>query len=432
MSNFKKKKWLCLTSLGFLLSLSLSCGDDKEGGSMGQPYNPDKPIQITEFYPDSGGIATKVIIKGENFGTDPEKVHVYFNEKRAAVVQAIGNMIYAIVPKQPGDTCFVSVAIGKDSLIFDNTFEYTTTTTVSTIAGKVGVSAATDGTLAEAEFHSPRYLVVDAEKNIFVSEFNAHMLRQINEASNIVTTIHKENGMANPNAPATDAEKKVILVPNDGGNVFMEFDPEIQWAGKKISPRPAEGESFTINYKHSLAPNPKDGMVYTRAHNGQLIKFDPRTKAAYLVAIDLMPDSDSYLYFHPNDPNLLFICYAAKHCIYTFNLETKEHTLFAGSINKAGWMDGERLYAEFSSPRQICFDKDANLYVADGGNHCIRKIDPKGIVSTVVGIPQVSGYRDGTPDEAMFNQPDGVAIDDEGILYVADYGNKIIRKLAIE
>ena len=431
MNYSTKRRQLLLSMIGVALWLGFACNNKENGISEG-PYDPSRPVKITEFYPDSGGMATKMIIKGENFGIASEDVRVYFNQKKAAVVESNGDMLYVIVPKQPGDECKVSVAVGNDSLAFEKTFSYITSVTVSTIAGKVGVQGSTDGTLAEAEFHSPRYLIIDAEKNIFVSEFNNHMLRQINEESNMVTTIHKGNGMTNPNAPATDADKKVIFVPNDGGNVFLEFDPELQWAGKKISPRPAEGESFSIDYKHSLAPNPKDGMIYTHAYNGQLIKFNARTKAAYVVAIDLMPNSDGYLYFHPKDPNLLFLCYQKKHCIYTFDLTTKEHKLFSGTLNQAGWMDGEREFAEFNAPRQICFDKDGNLYVADGGNHVIRKIDTNGIVSTVVGIPGVKGYRDGNPDEAMFNAPDGVAIDDEGIIYIADYENRLIRKLAIE
>lgn len=431
MNYSTKGRQLVLSMIGVTLWMGFACSD-KENGSSGGPYDPSKPVKVTEFYPDSGGMATKMIIKGENFGTNPEDVRVYFNQKKAAVVESTGDMLYVIVPKQPGDNCKVSIAVGGDSLAFEKTFTYITSVTVSTIAGKVGVEGEADGTLAEAEFHTPRYLVLDAEKNIFVSDWRNHRLRQINEESNLVTTVHKGSGMEYPNAPATDADKKVIFVPNDGGNAFLEFDPELQWAGKKISPRPAEGESFSIDYKHSLAPNMEDKMIYTRAYNGQLIKFNSRTKAAYLVAIDLMPGSDSYLCFHPNDPNLLYICYSKKHCIYTFDLRTKEHKLFAGSVNQAGWMDGEREFSEFNNPRQICFDQEGNLYVADEVNQVIRKIDTNGIVSTVVGIPGVKGYRDGSPDEAMFNAPTGVAIDDEGIIYIADYDNKLIRKLAIE
>lgn len=432
MNYLTKVRQLVLPMIGVTLWMGFACSDKENSGASGGPYDPSKPVKVTEFYPDSGGMATKMIIKGENFGTEAKDVRVYFNEKKAVVVESNGNMLYVIVPKQPGDNCKISVAVGNDSLAFEKTFSYITSVTVSTVAGKVGVSESTDGTLAEAEFHTPRYLVVDAERNIFVSDWRNHKLRQINEESNLVTTVHSGNGMSYPNCPATDADKKVIFVPNDGGNVFMEFDPETQWAGKKITLRPAEGEEFSIDYKHSLAPNQLDKLIYTRIYNGQLLKFDPRTKATWLVDLDLMPGSDSFVYFHPTKQNLLFIAYSRKHCIYTYDLDTKEHKLYAGAPNEAGYMDGEREYSQFNNPRQICFDNDENLYVADESNHVIRKIDKNGIVSTVVGISGVKGYRDGSPDEAMFNAPTGVAIDDEGIIYIADYENRLIRKLAIE
>jgi IPT/TIG domain./NHL repeat. len=438
MNKTKFKKSLRLFIFILLSSAFVwNCTEDKVKDDVFGSYDPTKPITLDEFYPDSGGIATKVIIKGTNFGTDPEAVRVWFNKKRASVVKAIGNMLYVITPKQPGDTNIISVAIGdrkEDSVSFKNFFRYSTTTTVTTIAGKAGGGrSVVDGTLAEAQFDHPRYICIDAEKNIFVSEFHAHRLRQLNEERNIVATIHNGNGLWNPNAPSTDVEGKVVFVPTDGGNTMFEFDPEQQWAGKKITPRQdPESENFRLDYKHSLASNTEDGMMYTRAYNGQLIKFNPRTKAAFLVAQNLMNDSDSYLCFHPDNMDKLYIAYAKKHCVYIFDVKTKEHTLLAGMVNQRGWADGEATEAQFYEPRQICFGDDKCLYIADSGNHCIRKISPDGIVSTVVGLPGVRGYRDGTPEDALFNWPSGVAVDDEGIIYVADYENLCVRKLAIE
>ena len=424
--------------LTFIATL-FSCKDSQDSDSV-KPYDSSIPIKITTFYPDSGGMATKVIINGENFGNDPSQIKVYYNDlsqssksTRAAVVKTIGNKIYVITPKQPGDKNSISVVVGKDSVVSKMAFKYTTQIRVSTIAGKLGANNVLDGTLAEAEFHHPRYLTVDKEGNIFVSEFHDHALRHINEEKNIVETLLKNGGLANPNAPAIDPEGKVVFVPNDGGNVMFEFDPELQWAPKRISPRKdPTSNDFKIDYKHSIVASVLDGLMYTRAYNGQLIKFNGRTKAAWLVDTDLMPNSDSYLVFHPIHKELLYICYAAKSCIYTYNTKTGEHKLFAGQINQHGWLDGEADEALFNHPRQICFDIKGNLYVADGLNHVIRKVSPEGIVSTVVGIAGVKGYRDGSPDEAMFNQPDGVAIDEEGTIYIADYENRLIRKLSIE
>lgn len=427
--------------LGFLFSLSLvlvfifACSDNKSDGiGTGTPRDPSKPIQLEKFYPDSGGIATKVIIKGSNFGTDIEKIKVYYNEKRAAIVQSNGNLIYVVTPRQPGNICKISVVVDKDSLTFEPTFEYTTVTTVTTITGKPGTTKITDGSLAEAEFHSPRYLCVDAEKNIFVSEFTGHALRLINLEKNTVGTLFKDNGLTNPNAPSTDKEGKVVFVPIDAGNTIFEFDPERQWPGKRVAPsQAADSKPFTITYKHSVVANPVDGLMYTRAHNGQLVKFNGKTKEAWLVAEGLEPSSDSFLAFNPVNPNELYISYPNYSTIWVYNLETKEHKRFSGTTSgTGGYIDGPRLDAEFCKQRQICFDKDGNLYIADTDNDCIRKINTEGIVTTVVGLQGIRGYKDGSPDEAQFSQPGGVGIDDDGVIYIADYNNKCIRKLSIE
>jgi hypothetical protein len=88
------------------------CSDDGGDSGEGTPYDPDKPVLLTEFLPETGGMASQVIIKGSNFGTDPSALKVYFNNKEAKVVKTIGDLAYVLTPRLPGDTCTISVAIG--------------------------------------------------------------------------------------------------------------------------------------------------------------------------------------------------------------------------------------------------------------------------------------------------------------------------------
>lgn len=112
---------------------------------------------------------------------------------------------------------------------------------------------------------------------------------------------------------------------------------------------------------------------------------------------------------------------------------TGECTLLAGKENTGGYMDGPLANARFNSPQQICMDSEGNLFVADKNNHCIRKITMEtGYVSTVAGIPQKSGYQNGTSDVALLNKPVGLVIDSEDIMYIGDSENAAIRRLAIE
>jgi DNA-binding beta-propeller fold protein YncE len=85
--------------------------------------------------------------------------------------------------------------------------------------------------------------------------------------------------------------------------------------------------------------------------------------------------------------------------------------------------------AKFNFPAAIAIDKDDNLYIADTQNHVIRKITPEGTVTTVAGMHGRTGLRDGAAGSALFCEPSGIAVDGSGVIYVADTGNHLIRKI---
>lgn len=96
-----------------------------------------------------------------------------------------------------------------------------------------------------------------------------------------------------------------------------------------------------------------------------------------------------------------------------------------GSI---GYIDGPVASAKFYAPQSLVADAAGNIYVADFGNNMIRKISANGTVSTLAGSGD-AGYADGTGNKATFNSPRGLALDAQGNLYVADQGNNLIRKV---
>lgn len=82
----------------------------------------------------------------------------------------------------------------------------------------------------------------------------------------------------------------------------------------------------------------------------------------------------------------------------------------------------------FYSPTGVAVDAAGNLFVADYGNNLIRKITPAGVVSTFAGSG-VQGSIDASGILASFNGPKGIAVDVSGNIYVADAGNNLIRKI---
>src|SRR5438128_4378668 len=107
-----------------------------------------------------------------------------------------------------------------------------------------------------------------------------------------------------------------------------------------------------------------------------------------------------------------------------------EVTHLAGGLGGAGSVDGIRSAARFKGPAAIWGD-DLYLYVADSGNHTIRRITKAtGDVITVAGSPGVSGSSDGVRATARFNKPHGLW-GDGTYLYVADTGNNLIRRIEV-
>jgi hypothetical protein len=103
----------------------------------------------------------------------------------------------------------------------------------------------------------------------------------------------------------------------------------------------------------------------------------------------------------------------------------------AGSLPGYAGDGGPALEATFAFPRDVAMGPDGALYVADAGNHCIRRVDPDGTVEAFAGRCGQEGMEgdEGPALEATFDLPSGLAFDRDGHLYVADSNNHVIRRI---
>ncbi|MDC2155821.1 NHL domain-containing protein [Bacteroides thetaiotaomicron] len=423
--------------------LIVGCNEDKKSTA----FDPNQPVKFTEFMPDSGGIRTKFIVKGSNFGEDKSQVKVYFkdevgNEREALVLGVKPDVIYAQVPKQAGGESHVRVEIaGKEAELSnaEKTFKYIVTSSVSTVVGKAKEGGNKDGTLGETTFNTPRYVAVDNDDNVFIFDSDGRTRLSSIEQNKTITLL---DGMVIDQPLFIDKEKKQLFGPCDNANFgcFL-FDANVSWVADKMGQLLANG-----GWMHSVVLDPVDStFVIYRQNTGQLWTqpFDKNKRTlnpnkAKRIGTLYNVGSNGLCAYNPVDKYVYCVLHS-KSAVYRFKLtrDTDGWPALDGDIEEyipgagAGFRDGDVQEAQFNEPRGIAIDKEGNLYIADVNNHRIRKVDTKlNIVTTIAGSGK--GYKDGDPLEAQFDQPWGVYLDKNEFLYIADQNNHCIRKLAIE
>ncbi|WP_336514153.1 NHL repeat-containing protein [Pollutibacter soli] len=123
----------------------------------------------------------------------------------------------------------------------------------------------------------------------------------------------------------------------------------------------------------------------------------------------------------------IYVTDQANHRVRKISVQGQVTTL-AGN-NYQTFADGQGEDASFNNPQGITIDANGNLFVADKSNHRIRKITPDGIVSTVAGWD--AGYADGSLTESRFSGPTGIAVAANGDLIVSEYNNNRIRRISL-
>ena len=443
-----------------------SCKDDAVSSN---GYDPSRSVVFTDFSPNEGSIRTKFYIHGENFGTDPSKIHISIGGQEAYTIGSSGTEIYCMVPRRAFDGVVkvsIESADGKSVVEheFEERFNYVSKTTVGTLCGKVdeeGRAGDVDGAFADAEFARPEWLMLDTfgiEKSLYVITSGSSM-RNVNlDAKTVTTTITNGQGLFKSMQYSTfDATGDTIFITDDNGQSNQDM-MEVSYLLR--DDRFSRAQPYVYDrcgyscYYHPL----NKSLYYNTYFKGALNKatYDPVTKG--MVGKELFPvyegdDGHSYLIGHPEGKYLYVL---GNHCIFKLTYDKATHEflnpiIFAGQLQQADYKDGTSTTARFNQPYQGTFVKNEDyvkegkgdvydFYLCDRQNHCIRKVTPDGVVSTYAGRGSTSsdgnvwGYIDGDlRKEARFNQPCGIAYDEETqTFYVCEPENHRIRTISVE
>ena len=281
----------------------------------------------------------------------------------------------------------------------------------TTIAGSAGETGATNGLGTDALFNYPTSVVTDTNGNIYVADYGNSTIREIIPLSGkwVVTTIAGTPGTTgSDDGVYTNAlfNYPTSIAISDNGTLYVA-----DYANSTIrAVIPVAGSWLTTTVAGTAGTTGSDDGL------GSAALFSNPTG----VAVD--------------GAGNLYVADYGNHTIRQITAAGSIWvvTTIAGLAGKSGSADGTGSSARFDNPAGVAVDSAGNLYVADNGNHTIRKLTPAGtnwVASTIAGQAGKAGSLDGANKAARFSYPVGVAVDADDNLYVADMGNSIIRKI---
>lgn len=274
---------------------------------------------------------------------------------------------------------------------------------VTTLCGN-GKAGFTDGTGSNARFHHPSAVACDtSSKGFLVCDLSNHHIRFVSQKGEVIDYC---------------------------GNVLHGVSGYTE----------GEGTACAFHSPRGLCINPKTNETVVADRDNHKIRIISPSRVARFYAGVGPPDEGGYKEKEAarfNSPSgvclnwryQVVVADTGNNRIRVIN-SSGVTTTFAGGGTKPDYADGKGRSARFRGPLGVCADKKGNLFVADTGNNCIRMINPQGMVGLLAGHRD-AGDADGKGSSARFSSPSAVAIDDNGLLFVADTGNHKIKMLSV-
>ena len=278
---------------------------------------------------------------------------------------------------------------------------------ILTVAGKASHSGVTDAKGDESRFSTPGGVVIDGDV-LYVADTYNHTIRKVDILTSDVTTLAGTPGISGTSdsteSPAIFNSPTDVIVDEEGENLYI-ID-----TGNHVIRR----MNLPTGEVRRFAGYPDEAGSLDGI--GRDARFNSPKRGIRIG-------------------DKIYITDTGNHTIRKIDIVTEEITTFAGESGKAGSVDTDEALngiARFKSPGDIATD-GLYLYVADTGNHAIRKIDlTTREVVTAAGIRGSSGLVDSLMNNVvstpLFNSPEGIVWYDK-ILYVSDTGNHILRKV---
>ena len=315
-------------------------------------------------------------------------------------VQALVNNPYGIVIGPDGALYFCEVDTGRTRQLDLGTRRLTT------IAGNGQKAYAGDrGPALAASFSAPHEIRFDAQRNLFVVERDAHVVRRIDAKTNLVSTLAGTGaaGFSGDGGPAASAQ---FRMPHS-----IAFD--------------AAGNLLVCDIANSRirVVDMKTGAIDTYAGTGQrgaTPDEGPLEGAPLNGPRSIDTDADGNVYLALREGNAVF----------KIDRRTRRLSRIAGT-GETGYSGdgGPAVAAKLNGPKAVAYSPDQSVYIADTESHVIRRIDLKtGTIATVLGTGTRGDGPDGDPLRCALARPHGLFLS-RGVLYVTDSENHRIRAL---